>query len=169
MDPQTVASLAAEFPNFVLFKDTSGLDRVARSGLDFGGVNFVRGSEQGGYAKWTRAVGGPYDGFLLSTANVLAPELNRVLHLMDLGDSLGAEKLSLELEGLVSSVFAIVQNYSVGNAFANANKLMYHFRSNRQSFSTTPAPMLYCGERLPWEFIERTFELVNSKYQWLLQ
>ena len=97
MSPETVALLASEFPNFILFKDTSGLDKVAQSGLDFGGVNFVRGSEQGGYAKWTRAAGGPYDGFLLSTANVLAPELSRVLELLESGDQAGANALSKNL------------------------------------------------------------------------
>jgi dihydrodipicolinate synthase/N-acetylneuraminate lyase len=169
MHPETVAKLAAEFPNFLLFKDTSGLDKVAQSGLDFGGVNFVRGSEQGGYAKWIRTAGGPYDGFLLSTANVLAPELSRLLHLTDLGDLQGAEELSLELEGLVSSIFGIVKNSPVGNAFANANKVMYHLRSHGQSVSTMPAPMLYCGERLPSEFIDRALELVSNKYRWLLE
>ncbi len=169
ISPETVAALAAEFPNFLLFKDTSGQDKVAQSGLDFSGVNFVRGSEQGGYAKWIRGAGGPYDGFLLSTANVLAPELSRVLELTDEGDFQGAEKLSLDLEGLVSAIFGIVKDFSIGNAFANANKTLYHLRSNGQFGSKMQAPMLYCGERLPTEFLVRAFELVNSKYPWFLR
>ncbi len=168
MSPETVAMLAGEFPNFILFKDTSGLDKVAQSEHDFAGVNFVRGSEQGGYAKWTRAAGGPYDGFLLSTANVLAPELSRVLHLVEAGDLQGAEKLSAELESLVSSMFAIVKDFSVGNAFANANKVMYHVRTYGQSAVKRPPPMLNSGERLPSEFIERALAVVNAKFQWML-
>ena len=50
----TVAALAGEFPNFILFKDTSGADRVAQSGLDLGGVFMVRGAEVGGYSRCER-------------------------------------------------------------------------------------------------------------------
>ena len=78
MSPETVAALAAEYANFILFKDTSATDRVAFSGLNLGGVFMVRGAERGGYARWPRASGGPYDGFLLSTANVFAPELSAI-------------------------------------------------------------------------------------------
>ena len=154
MGPELVARLAAEFPNFVLFKDTSGLDRVAQSGLDFGGVNFVRGSEQGGYAQWTRAAGGPYDGLLLSTANSLAPELTRVLQLLDAGNHTAANALSKELERLVSGMFAIVGDFKVGNAFSNANKLLYHLRTFGTDALRHPPPMLYSGVRLPKEFVE---------------
>ena len=49
MSPETVAALAARFSNFYLFKDTSGNDRVARSGLELDGVFLVRGAE-GEYA-----------------------------------------------------------------------------------------------------------------------
>lgn len=159
MSPETVAQLAAEFPNFVLFKDTSGLDKVADSGLDFGGVVFVRGSEQGGYAKWTRAAGGPYDGFLLSTANSLAAELASVLKLLDEGDDTAATALSMELEGLVKSVFSIVQGFEAGNAFTNANKLLYHLRSYRSDALSHPAPMLFSGTRLPMEFVKEGLKL----------
>ncbi len=154
MSPETVAMLADEFPNFLLFKDTSGLDRVAQSGLDFGGVNFVRGSEQGGYAQWTRTSGGPYDGLLLSTANSLAPELTRVLQLLDAGDAQSANELSNSLEHLVKRMFAIVADFEAGNAFSNANKLLYHLRTFGTDALRHPAPMLYSGVRLPREFVE---------------
>lgn len=161
MSPETVALLAGEFPNFILFKDTSGVDKVAQSELDFQGVNFVRGSEQGGYAKWTRAAGGPYDGFLLSTANVLAPELSRVLHLVEVGDKVGADILSNELEQLVQSMFTIVSGFEVGNAFANANKLLYHMRTYGSNAVHHPAPILYSGARLPTEFVEKGLKQDN--------
>ncbi len=38
MTPTTVAELAAEFPNFIMFKDTSGEDKVANSQMDLQGV-----------------------------------------------------------------------------------------------------------------------------------
>jgi len=161
MSPETVAMLAAEFPNFILFKDTSGLDKVAQSGLDFGGVNLVRGSEQGGYAKWTRAAGGPYDGFLLSTANVLAPELSRVLQMLDSGDKFGADTLSNELEQLVQSMFTIVGGFEVGNAFANANKLLYHLRTFGSGALRHPTPILYSGASLPLDFVEKGLKVVS--------
>ena len=42
MRAETVAALAAEFQNFILFKDTSGADCVAQSGSEFGGMRGVR-------------------------------------------------------------------------------------------------------------------------------
>ena len=162
MSPETVASLAAEFPNFVLFKDTSGADKVAQSGLDFGGVNFVRGSEQGGYAKWTRAAGGPYHGFLLSTAKSLAPELTRVLQLLDMGDKAAANALSADLEQLVQSMFGIVSGFEVGNAFANANKLLYHLRTFGSNSIHHSTPILYSGASLPLDFVEKGLKVVAS-------
>lgn len=160
MSPETVALLAAEFPNFVLFKDTSGLDKVAKSGLDFQGVNFVRGSEQGGYGRWTRSAGGAYDGFLLSTANVLAPELSRVLELLDVGDQAGADALSQRLESLVQSMFAIVGGFEAGNAFANANKLLYHLQTFGSDALQRPTPILYSGVSLPIEFVEKGLKVL---------
>lgn len=162
LSPETVAALSAEFPNFILFKDTSGTDKVALSGLEFGGVNLVRGSEQGGYAKWTRAAGGPYDGFLLSTANVLAPELAEVIRLLDAGDKQGAEKLSGELERLVQAMFAIVSGFKTGNAFSNANKLLYHLRTFGTEATKLPTPMLYSGVTLPVEFVEKGLDAIKT-------
>ncbi len=162
MAPETVAQLADKFANFILFKDTSGQDKVAKSGLDFGGVNFVRGSEQGGYATWTRGAGGPYDGFLLSTANSLAPELTRVLALLDAGEHSAAKALSDELEKLVQSMFAIVGGFEVGNAFSNANKLLYQLRLHGAEALKLPPPMLYSGSRLPIEFVERGLKLLDE-------
>jgi 4-hydroxy-tetrahydrodipicolinate synthase len=161
MSPETVALLAAEFSNFILFKDTSGFDKVAQSGLDFGGLSFVRGSEQGGYAKWTKAAGGPYDGFLLSTANVLAPDLSRVLKLLDAGDQTGASELSQQLEQLVQSMFGIVSGFAAGNA--NANKLLYHLQTFGAEALRQPTPMLYSGARLPLEFVEKGLKVLPAK------
>ena len=71
ISPESVAQLATAYPNFYMLKDTSGEDRVAAAELDLASVFLVRGAE-GQYARWLKTGGGPYDGFLLSTANCLA-------------------------------------------------------------------------------------------------
>src|SRR3989442_8175523 len=76
MSPELVADLARQFPNFILFKDTSGADRVALSGQRLENVFLVRGAE-GDYVRWLKIVKGPYDGFLLSSANCFARELDQ--------------------------------------------------------------------------------------------
>ena len=162
MSPETVAALAADFPNFFLFKDTSGADRVVLSGLDLAGVFLVRGSEQSGYAQWPRAAGGPYDGFLLSTANAFAPELSYMLRLLDAGEQEEATQLSIELKRLVTGAFEIVTGVPDGNAFANANKLLEHVRTFGAASRQQPPPMLYNGIRLPVELIVRVQELLAT-------
>ena len=162
MSAETVAGLADEFPNFILFKDTSGADRVATSGLDFGGVFMVRGAEQGGYAPWPRAAGGPYDGFLLSTANVFARELAEILRLLDAGDVVAAQALSAKLVEVISAAFAIVGGFPTGNAFANANKVLDHCMAHGEAATHVDPPVLYSGARLPVSFIEQAVELLRA-------
>ncbi len=162
MSPETVASLAGEFPNFILFKDTSGGDRVALSGLDLGGVFMVRGAEAGGYAQWPRQAGGPYDGFLLSTANVFAPQLAELLRFIDADDVVAAQALSAKLVEMVSSAFAIVTGFPEGNAFANANKSLDHCLAHGVAAVRTEPPLLYAGARLPVAFIEKTAEILRA-------
>ncbi len=160
--PETVAALAAEFANVILFKDTSGDDRVAQSGLDFGGVFLVRGAEKGGYAPWPRTNGGPYDGFLLSTANVFAPELSKMLQLLDNGEHTAAKALSQKLETMVSAAFALVAEFPHGNAFANANKVLDHCRAYGSAATTIEPPFLYSGVRLPPSFIVAGVALLKA-------
>lgn len=162
MSPETVASLAGEFPNFILFKDTSGADRVALSGLDLGSVFMVRGAEAGGYAQWPRQAGGPYDGFLLSTANVFAPQLAEMLRLIDAADAAEAKALSAKLVEIVGSAFAIVAGFPAGNAFANANKSLDHCMAYGEAALRIAPPLLYAGTRLPTPFIEKAAGLLRT-------
>ena len=162
MSAETVAGLASEFPNFILFKDTSGLDRVAQSGLDFGGVFMVRGAEQGGYAAWPRQAGGPYDGFLLSTANVFASELAQMLRLLDEGNIEAARAISEKLVEVVSRAFATVREFPFGNAFANANKILDHCLAHGDDALHIDPPMLYSGVQLPKRFIESAFAMLRE-------
>ncbi|WP_309714086.1 dihydrodipicolinate synthase family protein [Armatimonas sp.] len=160
--PETVAALVTEFANVILFKDTSGEDRVAQSGLDFGGVFLVRGAEKGGYAPWPRTNGGPYDGFLLSTANVFAPELSKMLQLLDSGERAAAEALSQKLETVVSAAFVLVAEFPHGNAFANANKVLDHCRAYGDDALAIEPPLLYSGARLPQAFITDGVALLRA-------
>ena len=162
MSPETVAELASEFPNFILFKDTSGLDRVALSGLDFGGVFMVRGSEQGGYAAWPRQAGGSYDGFLLSTANVFASELAEILRQLDKGDIAAARAISEKLVKLVGQAFDAVREFPFGNAFANANKILDHCMAYGDDALHIDPPMLYSGVLLPKKFIESAIAMLRE-------
>ena len=162
MSSETVAGLASEFPNFILFKDTSGLDRVAQSDLDFGGVFMVRGSEQGGYAAWPRQAGGPYDGFLLSTANVFASELAEMLRQLDDGNIAAARAISGKLVKIVSRAFEAVREFPFGNAFANANKILDHCMAHGDDALHIDPPMLYSGVQLPKRFIESAFAMLRE-------
>ena len=162
MSPETVAELARDHSNFILFKDTSGVDRVASIGLDFGGVFMLRGAEQGGYAMWLRQAGGPYDGFLLSTANVFARELTEMLRLLDEGNVDAAQAVSTTLVEVVTSAFKIVREFPFGNAFANANKVLDHCMAYGEGSMNIVPPLLYCGERLPKSFINSALTLLRQ-------
>jgi len=156
---QTIRALAASYPNFYLFKDTSGTDRVADSG--FRDAILLRGAE-GNYAQHLAANGGRYDGFLLSTANGFARELHAVRSLIDQGSTAQAEALSERLSSAVSEIFGFAQTLPDGNAFANANKAVDHFNAFGPAADTIDAPMLRCGRRLPARMLEFTGEILKG-------
>ncbi|MEZ6134213.1 MAG: dihydrodipicolinate synthase family protein [Pirellulaceae bacterium] len=167
MSTETVVALSAQFPNFILFKDTSGEDVVAQSAvqgnLDLGGVWMVRGAEQGGYARWLRSAGGPYDGFLLSTANVFSPQLAEIQDLLDDGDHAAATALSTRLEAVVQNVFTLVRGFPTGNAFANANKLLDHCLAFGDEAIHAPPPLLYSGAQLPDNWVADAYRVLKQQ------
>jgi dihydrodipicolinate synthase/N-acetylneuraminate lyase len=148
MSPALVSDLAGRYPNFYLFKDTSGEDRVAESGVDTADVFMVRGAE-GNYAGHLRESGGVYDGFLLSTANCFAPELARIIKLLENGRHDEAAELSGRVSNVVDAVFAAVSDLAFGNPFANANKAIDHVLAWHPKAAERPAPMTHSGNRLP--------------------
>jgi len=95
MSPGLVAGLAALHSNFILFKDTSGADAVALSGENLHGVFLVRGAE-GNYSRWLKEAGGPYDGFLLSTANCFGRELVQIIKDVGAGRRQAADQMSVD-------------------------------------------------------------------------
>lgn len=161
MSSDTVQALAARHPNFYLFKDTSGKDAVAQSNLDFDGVFLVRGAE-GDYARWPNCAGGPYDGFLLSTANVFARELDSILTLLDQGRQADAEALSARLSRVVEGCFGLVRDFPTGNAFTNANKVLDHLMAHGEAGLRREPPLLYSGARLPTTWIEQAAALLRQ-------
>ena len=141
--PETAAALASRHPNFRWFKDSSGHDTVALSGLLPDSVLRVRGAE-GDYARWL-APAGPYDGFLLSTANVFARELATIL-----ADPNAGQALSEQLSATVGEAFDAVAGCPHGNSFANANKALEHVLTHGpESWADHPAPILHGGHHLP--------------------
>jgi len=186
MSPETVATLAERYPNFYLFKDTSGKDcvalsqggvaevapvaevarlrrngRIVANSATFGGVFLVRGAE-GDYAKWPKSAGGPYDGFLLSTANVFARQLVEIQSLLDRGQRDEAATLARRIEAVVKRCFETVTGFPTGNPFTNANKALDHVMAYGRAALTHEPPLLYSGVRLPAAFIENAFDLLRE-------
>ncbi len=155
MAPDQVAALAAEYPNFVLFKDTSGQDRVVQSGLDLGGVFTVRGME-GQYHKWLKPAGGPYDGFLLSAANGFAPQLHAMIQHLEGSRFAEADALSQRISHAVEKVFGLLKSFPDGNVFANSGKAVDHFMAFGPLAEEVRPPRLHTGRTLPSEIIKAT-------------
>lgn len=155
MAPPTVAELAGRYANFYLLKDTSGRDRVATSGLDFGGVFLVRGAE-GDYDRWLAKSGGPYAGFLLSTANCFAPQLYRMIEHLEQGRVGEARAVIAPVQEVVARAFELVADLPDGNPFANANKALDHVLAHGPEAARLPPPRLHSGSSLPRQVIEAT-------------
>jgi dihydrodipicolinate synthase/N-acetylneuraminate lyase len=158
---ELVSKMAARFSNFIMFKDSSGADRVASSAKDLGGVFTVRGAE-GDYSKWLKAAGGNYDGFLLSTANCFAKEFRQMINDIEEGRVEAATEMSERLTATVSEVFELVSPFPDGNAFANANKAMDHFFAHGPKAAAVPPPRLHAGSSLPAEMIAQTGKILHS-------
>jgi dihydrodipicolinate synthase/N-acetylneuraminate lyase len=158
--PETFAGLVARYSNLILFKDSSGADRLALSGVDAGGVFLVRGAE-GDYARWLRQAGGPYDGFLLSTANSFPAELLAVVEGIRGGRVAEAARTSAALSGAVGEVFGLVGSIPCGNAFTNANKAIEHFMAFGPGASGRKGPMLHGGVRIPADIIAATEDILR--------
>ncbi|HEY8610061.1 MAG TPA: dihydrodipicolinate synthase family protein [Roseomonas sp.] len=152
MTPELVAELAARFPNFLFFKDSGGADEVASSGLLPPELVLLRGAE-GDYARWHQALGGPYHGFLLSTANAFPGELAGILDALREGRPEVARARSALLSAVVADAFAAVQELSHGNAFTNANKALSHAMAFGPDARIAPPPRLHAGPGLPREMV----------------
>src|SRR5262249_3769225 len=144
MGADLLQSIAQRFPNFIFFKDSSGADRIIKSGKDLGGVFAMRGAE-GNYLDWVKTSGGGYDGFLLSSANTLAEQLQRILSRAAAGRANEARKTSAQLTAIIQETFDLVREMRDGNAFANANKALDHFFAYGPEAEKLPTPRLHAG------------------------
>jgi dihydrodipicolinate synthase/N-acetylneuraminate lyase len=153
--------LAARYPNFLLFKDTSGEDHVPQVDRGAGGVFLVRGAE-GSYAHWLEEAGGCYQGLLLSTANCFAAEFGQMIALLEAGDIAGADTLSQRITTVVTATFDAVAQVRHGNAFANANKAIDHFKAHGTRALSIAPPMLHAGVRLPASVIKIVGEALDA-------
>ena len=154
MVPDLVADLARRFPNLLLFKDSGSADEVALSGPMPAGVTLLRGAEED-YARWSKAHGGLYDGFLLSTANAFPSQLAAVLDDLRHGRVEAAERRSAAVSAAVSDAFAAVAEVPQGNAFTNANKALAHVMAYGGDALRAPPPRLYAGGHLTRAVMER--------------
>jgi dihydrodipicolinate synthase/N-acetylneuraminate lyase len=157
MSAELVAELANRFPNFILFKDSSGADRLVSSGRAPGGVFTMRGAE-GDYVRWLRAAGGPYSGFLLSTANCFAAELDQMISSSNYGNLDLARNLSDRITGAINEVFELVRPMQAGNIYTNANKAIDHFFAH--GLRDGSPPRLHSGVCLPPEILQKTKEIL---------
>ena len=151
----TITRLASRFSNFFMIKDSSGEDHLAKAGLDLGGVFLVRGAELG-YSGWLKPQG-PYDGFLLSTANWLAPQLAAV------AAKTGTGQLDKAVDAAVAGAFELVPGYPTGNAFGNSAKLMDHIMAYGNKAAVTPGPFSRDGSPFPEELVSRAVKLLSAQ------
>ncbi len=151
--------LAARFPNFLMFKDTSGADAVATSPQPLPGVFLVRGAE-GDYLRWLGWGGGPYDGFLLSSANCFSRQLHELIEAARRGETQLAQQRSDQVASAMRDLFAVVQNVSSGNAFANANKVGDHFMAWGPQGQEAAPPRFSNGQALPLDVIRAGGEVL---------
>ena len=161
MEPETVSILAEKYPNFYLFKDTSGKDSVILSNVDLGGVFTVRGAE-GDYDKWVYNGEGGYSGFLLGSANCFAKEITEVINYCKISNYAEAKTLSNRIASVVEEMMANVSDITSGNAFTNANKCIDHICAFGTSWNEVPMPMMHSGKRIPLQYVANAFECMKK-------
>lgn len=159
--PEVFEALAARYPNLLLFKDSSGEDRVAMADCGKSGVFLVRGAE-GAYAQSLVEDGGCYQGLLLSSANNFAAVLGGVLSLLEVGRTVEARALSDRVGEVIAAAFAMLQGCPHGNVFANANKAINHWMAYGSKALNVPPPMLHAGVRLPISAIKAVGQILRD-------
>lgn len=154
--------LAEENPNFLLLKDTSGEDKIALEADGSHGVFLVRGAE-GDYAKWLKESGGPYDGFLLSSCNCFSLYLQKMIQMLEVGESDLANEMSTKLTTIFYNVFQLVKDLPYGNPFTNTNKAIDFYMAFGWEAGQKRPPRLHAGELLPTTVLEKTGELLKAR------
>jgi 4-hydroxy-tetrahydrodipicolinate synthase len=132
--PETLKYLKNKFKKrIILFKDTSGEDKVINSKIDFGDLKFLRGAEKNYFGHIKPR--GKYDGFLLSTANCFGKVLREILNEVEKNNFERAETLSKKLSDIIRISFDKGQKLNFGNPFSNVNKAFLHVIFNKEQFN----------------------------------
>jgi hypothetical protein len=160
--PDLAADLAQRYQNFVFFKDSSGSDAVVLSDVNLHGVFTARGAE-GDYARWLTEAGGPYDGFVLSSANCFSRELAQIIAKVSSGQSESAAQLSRRVATAIAEVFRLSGELPYGNPFANGNKAIDHFFAYGPDAEKFPSPQLHAGVSLPLKLIRAAGEILRRE------
>ncbi len=161
IQPETLQELARRHDRIIMFKDSSGQDMIAQAGIDLLGVILVRGAE-GDYVEALKPIG-PYDGWLLSAANVFAEQLRALLGRIEAGGAKGAKNDSAELSETVRRLFAEVGSLPSGNAFANANRAMDHLLACGTAWREIALPTLPNGMPMESDLIAAVERAVSQR------
>lgn len=145
--PETFQALVASHEEIILFKDSSGEDVLAETASMLDSPVLVRGFESD-YAASLRAGGGLYDGLLLASANVFAQELVAIVRATLSGHLDAATTHADALEKRVAASFDAVGSVPVGNAFANANRVIDHVMAFGPRTAEVPPPTLFDGSTI---------------------
>jgi dihydrodipicolinate synthase/N-acetylneuraminate lyase len=156
IEPDTMRVLA-EHPRVTMFKDTSGLDAVASTGVT--GVTMVRGAE--GSSLENLSPVGLYDGWLLSTGNAFGPILRRILELNEHGEHERALRISDVLSLSVKMLFEEAATVPFGNPFSNANRAVDHLWAHGRSWRLRPPPLTASGNELPEHLLIAAEDIVG--------
>jgi dihydrodipicolinate synthase/N-acetylneuraminate lyase len=176
LSPESFEELAAAWPNFLLWKDSSGTDAVARGARRREGVFMLRGME-GDYARWyggegtrageaargtdaglaagamaatgSAATSPRYDGFLLASANSFAGEHAAFLAAAEAGKAEEAERISGRVSRILGEGLRLARELPYGNAFANAMKAFDHWLAFGPDALGAEPPLTHAGARLP--------------------
>lgn len=152
--------LVERFPNLTFFKDSSDANRVVSFGKNLGGVFTMRGAE-GNYLDCIKREGRGYDGFLLSSANSMAGQLDKMLSHARANQMDNARKASEQVTAIIHETFDLVRGMRDGNIYANSNKALDHFFAHGPGAEKVPGPRLHAGSTIPQELIFKTGEVLR--------
>lgn len=159
LEPETISALARH-RNVAMFKDSSGVDLVARADNDYGDLIMVRGAE-GSYAEHL-CPQGRYHGWLLSTGNAFAKPLRDILQAHTDGRPAYADKISRLLSADIDMLFADAATIPFGNAFSNANRAADHILAyGSAGWRNVEPPVTISGLRLPVHLLETAERIVS--------
>jgi dihydrodipicolinate synthase/N-acetylneuraminate lyase len=157
--PDTMLSLI-ENPRVLMFKDTSGGDKIASAGAAEV-LACLRGAE-GDYST-AQVPRGKYNGWLLSSGNAVPELLRAMATLLKEGRIVAADAVSERIDRIVVQLFAAARPLPFGNAFSNANRAADHIRAYGKDWREAPVARTVSGAALPTDLLDTTFALFETE------